>query len=347
MVIFYPRATTPLRTPLYNPPVPRPPPVAPPWTPPCTPPCTPTTPYGTPLYTPLDTYFSPAAMAADRFFDWNPRWPFDFGTLSFTTAYPMKEESGEPSYTLPVLSDCIGDTTWFHPLLRDQLGSEFSLRPIVVLGRRIREGDQVYRLVYVTVRGRHREPISANQAVDIWTQYMSRLFRVPTPVAEQLPPAVHQMIDRLCPQMLFISGVGLPVDTVFGLRMALQTMRVHTHRTPQLSHGGLKGVVEMKAPRTLPLLKKPIFTQRELTHMLPKPVFDRFFAQNGPSVVAWKVYHRKGSWETWMTTLPSEQPPADPSAKKQPRPLQDWARLGVVNHCLRLKMAGHNRYTPY
>lgn len=270
-----------------------------------------------------------------RTFAEDPRYLL--GTISFTTVVPYDPQDRDPTETLRQMV-CTGII--FNPLFTFEDLRSYLLRPLVSLGRRaIVEGIE-YRIVHVTVRGRSVEPVPANEALNVLEKAVPGILAVSDWVANEYEGPLPAGISS-------VGDLGFPINTVTGLKMALETLKIHVARNGGPDHEGLCGTTIIKAPRDFKLLKTGVFTKRDLKNTLPEPLLSRFFSET-PEVCAIKTAKNPFSHEVWCMSLGAETPTPEPGQPRNPHSLEDWAKLGVMKNCLVMSRRGiGHRFHPY
>ncbi|APP94077.1 ORF8 [Fowl aviadenovirus A] len=266
--------------------------------------------------------------------------PYYMGTISFTSVVPVDPRQRNPTTSL---REMVTTGLIFNPNLTGEQLREYSFSPLVSMGRKAifadYEGPQ--RIIHVTIRGRSAEPKTPSEALIMMEKAVRGAFAVPDWVAREYS-------DPLPHGITHVGDLGFPIGSVHALKMALDTLKIHVPRGVGVpGYEGLCGTTTIKAPRQYRLLTTGVFTKKDLKRTLPEPFFSRFFNQT-PEVCAIKTGKNPFSTEIWCMTLGGDSPAPERNEPRNPHSLQDWARLGVMETCLRMSRRGlGSRHHPY
>ncbi|QJP03697.1 ORF8 [Aviadenovirus cerasi] len=265
-----------------------------------------------------------------------PLDPYDVGTISFATMELIHE--GAPLKLGPRI-ESLSDGVLWNPDIPAQLFNCISIRSWGSHGKRVIFNGHTHRMYHALVRVCTTAPVTRKQAGSLLLSLSQRLLCFPARYN------THPLVMQLGVES---NAMGLPIYSERALKMALKSMRVRIAPNSQQVAPPEIGRPVREAPQKTPeTLQQGVFSNAELKSCLPKWIFHRFFNQT-PYICGWKIGTApKGG--KWMVTINPEGFTHHEDGTKDPPTLQDLARLGVVENCLKMRRRGlgPRRYHPY
>lgn len=262
----------------------------------------------------------------------DPRWPYEVATISFTLLDPLPR--GGEDGRRPYLDNQLAEALQFSPALTPDQSNALEFTTWLVKGRRLLHKGKQYRLYNMAARICSIHQWERSEAQLTMEAVANGLWDLPDEILGS--PLLHNT-------GIHTWGWGVPVTTEISLKMVLKTLRVHTpfHRQGEMPIPVSKEV-HVEAPQHFEDMLQGVLTTTDLKKHIPRPIFSRFFNEK-PSVWAYKTFKYSAGEEKWRVVVPTEGPYGGP---KNPVSLQNIAKMGVLENCLKMKRAGL-RFMPY
>ena len=262
--------------------------------------------------------------------------PYDVGAITFATMELHHE--GAPLKLGDRIESLANGVLW-NPDIPAQLFNCLSIRSWGSCGKRVMYRGHTYRMYHAQLRVRSSAPVTKKQAGSLLLSLSQKLFCFPARLN------THPLVMQLGVES---NPMGLPVYTKRALQMALQSMRVRIapdgQKVAPPEIGKTCTVKPLKTPETL---QQGVFSTTDLKKTLPDWAFRRLFNQT-PYICGWKIGTAPEGAESWIVTLHPQPSTPPPTGTKTPPTLQDLARLGVVEQCLKMRRRGlDRRHHPY
>lgn len=252
----------------------------------------------------------------------DPRFPYDVACISFSVLAPPEATPGQ-------YVSLLEDALHFNPALNYQQMAILEFNAWASIGRKAHNARKRYRVINMAVRVCSKVPWDPEEAQPIMESLANQMFDIPDTV--------------LGSPLLANTGIvtwnnGVPIPDVTSMKVVLQSLRISLNGKPDTPLHSLDKTVQVPPPADLDQSLHCVLTSRDVKRIIPYAIFRRFFNEK-PSVWGYKTYK-----DTWRVLVPTEGP--DPEGRKHPPSLQNFARLGVLEQCLKMKREGR-RYAPY
>lgn len=262
--------------------------------------------------------------------------PYEVGTISFAAMELVHE--GAPLKLGDRIESLANGVLW-NPDIPPQLFNCISIRSWGSHGKRVIFKGHTHRMFHAQLRIRSTAPVTRKQAGSLLLSLSQRLLCFPARYN------THPLVMQLGVES---NAMGLPIYSKRALEMALKSMRVriapNSHQAAPPEIGKTCTVKPLKEVETL---QQGVFSTTDLKRALPEWTFRRLFNET-PYICGWKIGTAPEGEEKWVVTLHPESRAPPTEGRKDPPTLQDLARLGVVENCLKMRRRGISpRHHPY
>lgn len=252
----------------------------------------------------------------------DPRWPYDVACISFSVLAPLTARAGH-------YEGLLEEACAFCPALERHHQAVLEFLSRASIGRKVLCGPKQYRVINMAVRVCSKEPWDPEEAHALMESVANQIWDIPETVLGS------PLLDNTG---IVSWDMGVPIPDEACLRTVLRSLRISLNGRQGVPLYPMGKRVEVTPPADYNQSLKTVMTSLDLKRVLPAPIFHRFFDEKVP-VWGYKVHKNE-----WQVVVPTEGPEGE--GPKKPPSLQNFARLGVLEQCLKMKRAG-TRYAPY